>query len=147
VHTTDATFAQDVLKADKPVLLDFWARMVWSVQDDRPDLDEIASEYQDRIKIAKLNIDENPQTPPKFGIRGIPPDPVQERHGRGTESRRRVQVAALGFPGQQPVRGYLGNQGRNRPNKGPRHGGGGGGGGGSRDGNRDGNRGNNGGRR
>jgi len=72
VHTTDATFAQDVLKSDKPVLLDFWAEWCGPCKMIAPILDEIASEYRDRIKVAKINIDENPQTPPKFGIRGIP---------------------------------------------------------------------------
>ena len=131
VHTTDATFAQDVLKADKPVLLDFWAEWCGPCKMIAPILDEIASEYQDRLKIAKLNIDENPQTPPKFGIRGIP---TLILFKNGTVEAQKVgavsksQLAA--FLDQQPVRGYLGNQGRNRPNKGPRHG------------NRDGNRGN-----
>ena len=72
VHTSDASFDQDVLKAGTPVLLDFWAEWCGPCKMIAPILDEIASEYKDRLQIAKLNIDENPQTPPKFGIRGIP---------------------------------------------------------------------------
>ena len=72
VHTSDAKFDQDVLKADRPVLLDFWAEWCGPCKMIAPILDELAVEYKDRLRIAKLNIDENPQTPPKFGIRSIP---------------------------------------------------------------------------
>ena len=72
VHTSDSTFSQDVLKSDKPVLLDFWAEWCGPCKMIAPILDEIATEYKDKVTIAKINIDQNPQTPPKFGIRGIP---------------------------------------------------------------------------
>jgi thioredoxin 1 len=72
VHTSDATFDKDVLKSDKPVLLDFWAEWCGPCKMIAPILDEIAEQYKDKLRIAKLNIDENPSTPPKFNIRGIP---------------------------------------------------------------------------
>ena len=72
VHTSDANFSADVLKSETPVLLDFWAEWCGPCKMIAPILDEIAEEYKGRVKIAKINIDENPQTPPKFNIRGIP---------------------------------------------------------------------------
>ena len=72
INTSDATFESDVLKSYKPVLLDFWAEWCGPCKMIAPIIDELAGDYADRLQIAKLNIDENPQTPPKFGIRGIP---------------------------------------------------------------------------
>jgi thioredoxin len=72
VHTTDDNFASDVLNADVPVLLDFWAEWCGPCKMIAPALDAIASEYEGRLRVVKLNIDENPQTPPKYNIRSIP---------------------------------------------------------------------------
>jgi thioredoxin 1 len=72
VHTTDATFEQDVLKSDVPVLLDFWAEWCGPCKAIAPILDEISTEYAGKVRIAKINIDHNRQTPQKYGVRGIP---------------------------------------------------------------------------
>lgn len=71
-HITDSSFEQDVLNSDQPVLVDYWAEWCGPCKSIAPVLDEIASEYAGKLKIAKLNIDENPGTPPKYGVRGIP---------------------------------------------------------------------------
>jgi thioredoxin 1 len=71
-HLSDAGFEQDVLQSQIPVLVDYWAEWCGPCKMIAPILDEISKEYAGRIKVAKLNIDENQQTPPKYGIRGIP---------------------------------------------------------------------------
>ena len=72
VHVTDDSFDAEVLQSSHPVLVDYWAEWCGPCKMIAPVLDEIAGKYEGRIKIAKLNIDDNPNTPPKYGIRGIP---------------------------------------------------------------------------
>ena len=72
ITTTDAGFETDVLGADKPVLVDFWAEWCGPCKAIGPALEEISEDIGDKMTIAKLNIDENPNTPTQYGVRGIP---------------------------------------------------------------------------
>ena len=72
IHVSDESFDEEVLKSERPVLIDYWAEWCGPCKVIAPVLDEIATEYSDRLKVVKLNIDDNPMTPPKYSIRGIP---------------------------------------------------------------------------
>ena len=72
VHVTDDNFDNEVLGSAEPVLVDYWAEWCGPCKMIAPVLDEICDEYDGRVKIAKLNIDDNPNTPPRYGIRGSP---------------------------------------------------------------------------
>ncbi|EIW88285.1 MAG: thioredoxin TrxA [Alishewanella agri] len=72
LQVSDDSFETDVLKAEAPVLVDFWAEWCGPCKMIAPILDDVATEYAGKVTVAKVNIDQNPNTPPKFGIRGIP---------------------------------------------------------------------------
>jgi thioredoxin 1 len=71
-HVSDSSFEVDVLQADKPVLVDYWAEWCGPCKMIAPILDEVSGTYKDKLQIAKMNVDENRDIPAKFGIRGIP---------------------------------------------------------------------------
>ena len=72
IHTSDANFQDDVINSETPVLVDYWAEWCGPCKMIAPILDEVAGEYTDRLKICKIDVDANQETPPKYGIRGIP---------------------------------------------------------------------------
>ena len=72
VHVTDASFDQEVLKSPTPVLIDFWAPWCAPCRAIAPIIDDLAGEYSGRLKVVKINVDDNPQTPGRYGVRGIP---------------------------------------------------------------------------
>jgi thioredoxin 1 len=72
IHVSDSSFEQDVLQSNIPVLLDFWAEWCGPCKMIAPILDQIAAEYAGKVIVAKMNVDENPKTPMKFSVRGIP---------------------------------------------------------------------------
>ena len=71
-HVTDANFEQEVLKSGKAVLIDFWAPWCAPCRAIAPLIDELAGEYAGRLKVVKINVDDNPETPARYGVRGIP---------------------------------------------------------------------------
>ena len=71
-HVNDAEFEQEVVKSDKPVLVDFWAEWCGPCRQLSPILDDLAQELGDKVTIAKVNIDDSPEAPGKYGVRGIP---------------------------------------------------------------------------
>ena len=75
-HVTDANFEQEVLKSPTPVLIDFWAPWCGPCRAIAPVVDEVANDYAGRLKVVKINVDDNPMTPGRYGVRGIPNLPI-----------------------------------------------------------------------
>ncbi len=98
IHVTDSSFEADVLKNSTPVLLDFWAEWCGPCKMIAPILDQIATEYAGKVVIAKMNVDENPKTPMRFSVRGIPTLILfknGQAEGQKIGAVRRTDVAAF----------------------------------------------------
>ena len=98
IHVTDSSFEADVLKNSTPVLVDFWAEWCGPCKMIAPILDQIATEYAGKVVIAKMNVDENPKTPMKFNVRGIPTLILfknGQAEGQKIGAVRRADVAAF----------------------------------------------------
>ena len=98
VHVSDSSFEQDVLKSNVPVLLGFWAEWCGPCKMIAPILDQIAAEYAGKVVVAKMNVDENPKTPMKFNVRGIPTLILfknGQAEGQKIGAVRRTDVAAF----------------------------------------------------
>ena len=94
VYLSDDSFESDVLQAENPVLVDYWAEWCGPCKMIAPILEEIADEYEGRLTVAKLNIDDNSSTPPKYGIRGIPTLMLFKVRRRSDQGRCAVEVPA-----------------------------------------------------
>ena len=98
VHVSDSSFEHDVLQSNIPVLLDFWAEWCGPCKMIAPILDQIAAEYAGKVLVAKMNVDENPKTPMKFNVRGIPTLILFKNgqlEGQKIGAVRKADVAAL----------------------------------------------------